>query len=62
MYVIETNNYVDINKTYGMDALFLEQMEFSVPGGIKPSEIIGVYKKQGGVVVGDIIPNPNYGG
>jgi len=40
----------------------MEQMEFSIPGGIKPSEIVGVYIKQGGEIRGDIIPNPNYGG
>lgn len=62
VYVIETNNYIDINSTYGTYAIFPEQMEFSVPGGINPSEIIGAYKKQGGVIVGDLIPNPNYRG
>lgn len=62
VYVIETNKYVDINSTYGTDAYFPEQMEFSVPGGITPSEIVGAYKKQGGVIVGDLISNPNFGG
>ena len=61
VYVIKTNNYVDINNTYGEKTFFPEQMEFSVPSGIKPSEIVGAYKKQGGVIV-DYIPNPNYGG
>ncbi len=37
-------------------------MEFSIPGGIKSSEIVGAYKKQGGEIVGDFIPNPNFGG
>lgn len=62
VYVIQTNNYVDINSTYGAGAYFPEQMEFSIPGGIKPSEIVGAYKKQGGKIVGDFIPNPNFGG
>ena len=62
VYVIQTDNYVDINSTYGADAYFPEQMEFSIPGGIKPSEIVGVYKKQGGKIIGDFIPNPNFGG
>lgn len=41
-------DFVDINSTYGAGAYFPEQMEFSIPGGIKPSEIVGAYKKQGG--------------
>ena len=62
VYVIQTDNYVDINSTYGAGAYFPEQMEFSIPGGIKPSEIVGAYKKQGGKIIGDFIPNPNFGG
>ena len=62
VYVIQTDNYVDINGTYGLGAYFPEQMEFSIPGGIKPSEIVGAYKKQAGKIIGDFIPNPNYGG
>lgn len=37
-------------------------MEFSIPGGIKPSEIIGTYKLQGGKIVGVFIFNTNFGG
>ena len=62
VYVIQTDNYVDINATYGAGGYFPEQIEFSIPGGIKPSEIVGAYKKQGGKIVGDLIPNPNFGG
>ena len=62
VYVIETNNYVDINATYGAKALFPEQFEFSIPVGIKLSEIKGAYSKQSGKIVGDLIKNPNYGG
>ena len=62
VYVIKTNNYVDINSTYGANAYFPEQMEFSIPGGIKPSEILGAYRKQSGVLVKDLISNPNFGG
>ena len=32
VYVIDTNNYIDINKTYGNMANYPEQMEFSIPG------------------------------
>ncbi|MBQ3782108.1 MAG: hypothetical protein II838_01535 [Lachnospiraceae bacterium] len=62
VYELQTDNYVDINSTYGAGAYFPEQMEFSIPGGIKSSEIVGAYKKQGGEIVGDFIPNPNFGG
>ena len=62
VYVIQTDNYVDINSTYGAEAYFPEQMEFSIPGGVKPSEIVGAYKKQDGKIIGDFIPNPNFGG
>jgi hypothetical protein len=62
VYVIETNNYVDINVTYGGKAYFPQQFEFSIPGGINPSQIKGAYAKQSGKIVGDFIPNPNYGG
>lgn len=50
------------NSTYGAGAYFPEQMEFSILGGIKSSEIVGAYKKQGGKIIGDFIPNPNFGG
>lgn len=62
VYVIETDNYVDINATYGDMANYPEQLEFSIPGGIKPNEVVGTYKMQSGNIVGDFIPNPNYGG
>ena len=62
VYVIQTNNYVDINSTYGSRAYYPEQMEFSIPDGIKPFEIVGAYKKQGGEIAGTFIPNPNFGG
>ena len=62
VYVLQTDNYVDINSTYGAGAYFPEQMEFSIPGGIKPSEIVGAYKKQDGKIIGDFIPNLNFGG
>ena len=63
-YVFEmrTNNCIDINGTYGEKILYPEQMEFVVPGGIKPSEIVGAYRVQNGKIVGDMIPNPNFGG
>lgn len=62
VYEVRTNNYIDINSTYGNRVPFPEQQEFSIPGGIKPDEIVGAYKKQGGSIIGDMIINPNYGG
>lgn len=32
---------------------FQEQREFSIQDGIKPSEIVGVHKKQGGKTIGN---------
>ena len=62
VYEVRTGNYVDINSTYGNKAHYPEQMEFSIPGGIKPSEIMGAYKMQGGKIRGEFISNPIYGG
>ena len=62
LYVIETDNYVDINATYGRQAYFPEQCEFSIPGGVPSSDIVGAYPTYDHVISGDFIPNPNYGG
>ena len=43
-------------------ANYPEQHEFAIPGGVKSSEVVGAYPKQGGVISEDLIPNPNYGG
>ncbi len=43
-------------------ANYPEQFEFSIPNGVSPNQIKGAYSKQGGKIVGDFIPNPNYGG
>lgn len=40
VYVIETDNYVDINTQYGSSAQFPEQHEFSIPGGIKIQKLL----------------------
>ena len=62
VYVIETDNYININETYGNMARYPEQVEFTIPGGINASEVVGAYELKGGNIVGDFIPNPNYGG
>ncbi len=62
VYEIETSNYIDVNSTYGEKALFPEQNEFSIPGGIKPSEIKGAWVKKKGQLTGEFIPNPGFKG
>lgn len=62
VYVIETNNYININATYCDLANYTEQMEFSISGGISASEVVGACQKTGGVLSDVFIPNPNYGG
>ena len=44
-HVIKTDNYIDINATFGSKAYFPEQIEHSIPGEIKASEIVDAYKK-----------------
>ena len=60
VYEIKTKNYIDVNKQLGNNALYPEQKEFSVPGGIKAEEIKGVYIKKKGVFTGEYINNPNF--
>ena len=62
LYEIETDNYIDINSTYGEIAHFSEQMEFLIPGGIRPAEIVGAYKIESGKIIGDFIKNLNFRG
>ncbi len=62
VYEIETSNYIDVNSTLGERALFPEQNEFSIPGGIKPSEVKGAWVKKKGIITGEFIPNPRYKG
>ena len=61
LYEISSNRGIDINKTLGIESPFPEQMEFSMPNGISSSEIKGAWKINKGVV-GDYVPNPNFGG
>lgn len=37
-------------------------MEFSIPGGVDPSQIKGAYVMKNGVPTGEFIPNPAYKG
>ena len=63
VYVIETENYVDQNATYGASANYYEQHEISIKGAVDPSDIVGAYKTHNGQIVdGSYVPNPNYGG
>lgn len=60
VYKIETSNYINVNETLGKSTLFPEQVEFSIPGGVSPHEIVGAYPKKGGKLTGEFISNPNY--
>lgn len=62
MYEIETSNYIDVNGTLGAKSPFPEQMEFSIPGGINPSQIKGAWVMKKGVPTGEFIPNPGFKG
>jgi RHS repeat-associated protein len=60
VYVIDTDRGIDANKALGDKSPFPEQLEHSVPGGVKPEEIKGAYKMKGGKMTDEFIPNPNY--
>lgn len=62
MYEIETSNYIDDNAALGTKSPFPEQMEFSIPGGINPSEIKGAWVMKKGVLTGEYITNPKFKG
>ena len=62
VYEIETSNYIDVNQALGAKAPFPEQMEFSIPGGIKPSQVKGAYVMKKGVPTGEYIPNSGFKG
>lgn len=60
VYVIDTDNGVDVNKALGKDAHFPEQFEYSIKGKVEGEQIIGAYKVKNGKTEGDMIKNPNY--
>lgn len=60
LYVLRSNRYIDINKTYGDMANYIEKKEFSIIGNVKPSEIVGAYRVEKGVVSKEFIKNPNF--
>jgi hypothetical protein len=60
IYVIDTDNAIDVNKTLGSTSPFPEQMEHSIKGGAKPDEIKGAYKMNKGKITDEFIENPNY--
>jgi hypothetical protein len=55
VYEISTSNYIDVNRVLGANSPYPEQMEFSIPGGISPSQIKGAW-----TTTGEFIQNPNY--
>lgn len=60
MYEIETSNYIDVNKELGSRSLFPEQLEYAIPGGVKPYEIKGVYPMKNGLPTGEYISNKGF--
>jgi hypothetical protein len=60
VYVIQTENAIDVNKTLGSLSPFPGQYEHSIKGGVKGDEIVGVYKVKNGKMTGEYISNPNY--
>jgi RHS repeat-associated protein len=60
VYVIRSGRGIEVNSVLGARSPFPEQLEVALPGGVRPSEIVGAYRVQGGRVVGDLIPNPGY--
>ncbi|WP_428833457.1 MULTISPECIES: scabin-related ADP-ribosyltransferase [Methylobacterium] len=61
VYVIKSGRSVDANKSLGSRSPFPGQLEFAMPDGIKPSEILGAYPMKVGSISGPLIPNPNFG-
>jgi len=57
IYVIDTERGINVNNVLKNSSPFPEQLEHSIPGKVKPNEIVGVYPKKGGLVTGDFIPN-----
>jgi len=49
-----------VNKILGSKSPLPEQMEFSVPGGISPSQIKGAWVMKKGVPTEEFIPNPGF--
>ena len=62
VYEIDTSNYINVNESLGASSPFPEQVEFSIPGGVSPSEIKGAWVMEGGKLTGEFIPNPAYTG
>ena len=60
IYVIDTDNGIDVNKVFGENANYYEQFEYSIIGKVNREQIIGAYKLQKYKIVGDMIKNPNY--
>lgn len=60
VYEIETGNYIDVNQTLGIQSPYPEQLEFAIPGGISPEEVVGAYVKKAGELTDEFIANPNY--
>jgi hypothetical protein len=60
VYVIETENAVNVNEVLGKESPFPGQCEYSIKGSVRGDEVAGVYKVKNGVMTGDYIPSPNH--
>lgn len=60
IYVIDTDNGIDVNKVFGENANYYEQFEYSIIGRVNGEQIVGAYKVKKYKIVGDMIKNPNY--
>jgi hypothetical protein len=60
VYVIRTNNGIDVNATLGTKSPFPEQFEVAIPGGVANSEAMGAFPMKNGEIAGPFVPNPNY--
>ena len=58
-YIIDTDRGIDTVKIFGEEHPYPEQKEFSIPNGIKNTEIKGVYQYKNNKII-KYIENPNY--
>jgi RHS repeat-associated protein len=60
VYMIQTENVIDVNEVLGSQSPFPGQFEYSIKGGVRGDEVVGVYKIKNGKMTGEFIPNPNH--
>jgi RHS repeat-associated protein len=60
IYIIYTENSLDVNKVLGDKSPFPEQLEQAVMGNVNGSDVMGAYKIKDGKRTGEFIPNVNF--